>query len=173
VGAIHEADSPNHDALRFYVERIFPALAEEFDEPPVLHVVGHTAHGIDLSEFARHRYLRLHGELGDVTPLYNEARLLIAPARFAAGTPYKIYEAASYGLPCVASTLLAAQLGWGEAELLSAPADDPAAFAQAIARLYRDEVLWRTLRENAVKRIREEHRMEDFAATVAAVLRQA
>jgi hypothetical protein len=171
VGAIHEPGSPNHDALRYYAARILPALVQEFGEPPVLHVVGHTAPGIDLGEFARLKYLRLHGELADVTPLYNAARLFIAPARFAAGTPYKIYEAAAHGLPCVASSLLAGQLGWGGEDILSAPADDPVAFARAIARLYRDEGLWLRLRENALRRIGVENRMEDFAATVAAVLR--
>lgn len=171
VGAIHEPGSPNHDTLRYYAARILPALVQEFGEPPVLHVVGHTAPEIDLGEFARLKYLRLHGELADVTPLYNAARLFIAPARFAAGTPYKIYEAAAHGLPCMASSLLAWQLGWGGEDILSAPADDSVAFARAIARLYLDEGLWLRVRENALQRISVENRMEDFAATVAAVLR--
>lgn len=173
VGAIHQRGSPNHDALAFYAEEILPAFARAFGEPPLLHVAGHVAKGIDLSPFAQHKYMRMHGELDDVTPLYNAARLFIAPSRFAAGTPYKIYEAASYGLPCVATSLLAAQLGWGEAELLAEPADDPVALARAIGRLYRDEALWLSLRAAALQRIETGHRMEDFAATVAQVLAQA
>jgi O-antigen biosynthesis protein len=173
VGAMHAPGSPNHDALRFYAEKIVPALVREFGEPPVLHVVGHVTRDVDLREFAGHKHIKLHGELSDVTPLYNAARLFVAPARFAAGTPYKIYEAASCGLPCVASTLLVTQLGWGGDEILAAQLDDPAAFAQAVARLYRDEVLWLTLREGALRRIGTAHRMEDFAAAVTAVLRQA
>jgi GT2 family glycosyltransferase/glycosyltransferase involved in cell wall biosynthesis len=170
VGAMHQTGCPNYDALRFYAEQILPALAAEFDEPPLLHVVGHVAQGVDLSAFAGHKFLRLHGELTDVTPLYNTARIFVAPVRFAAGTPYKLYEAAACGLPYVATSLLAAQLGWEE-ELLSA--DHPAAFAQAIARLYRDEALWTRLRENALTRIAADHRPEDFTASVAEVLRQA
>ncbi len=173
VGAIHEAGSPNHDALRFYVARILPELVKIFGKSPVLHVVGHVARDIDLSEFSGHGFLQLHGELSDVTPLYNAARLFVAPARFAAGTPYKIYEAAAHGLPCVASALLAGQLGWGAAEILAAPADDPALFAQAIAHLYRDEALWLSLRQGALARIGAEHRMEDFNAAVAGVLGKA
>jgi GT2 family glycosyltransferase len=170
VGAIHQRGSPNHDALAFYAEEILPAYARAFGEPPVLHVVGHVAAGIDLSPFAQHKYMRLHGEMDDVTPLYDAARIFLAPSRFAAGTPYKIYEAASYGLPCVATSLLAGQLGWGEAELLTAPADDPAGLARAIARLYRDEALWLNLRVAALGRIEREHRMADFAAAVAKLL---
>jgi len=126
-----------------------------------------------LSEFVGQGFLQLHGELSDVTPLYNAARLFVAPTRFAAGTPYKIYEAASCGLPCVVSALLAGQLGWGAAEILAAPAEDPALFAQAIAHLYRDEALWLRLREGALMRIGREHRMEDFCAAVAGVLQKA
>ena len=170
VGAVHQAGSPNHDALRFYAAQILPALVREVGEPPVLHVVGHTAPGIGFGEFSGLKYMQMHGELDDVTPLYEAARLFIAPARFAAGTPYKIYEAASYGLPCVAASLLVAQLGWGSDEIMAAPADDPVAFARAIARLYRDEALWLGLREAALKRIAAAHRVEDFNATVARVL---
>ena len=167
VGAMHEPGSPNHDALTYYVEQILPAYASAFGEPPLLHVVGHCAPGVDLSAFARHKFLRLHGELDDVTPLYDEARVFIAPTRFAAGTPYKIYEAAACGLPCVVTPLLARQLGWGE-ELLAA--DDAAGFARAMARLYGDEVLWKRLREGALARIGAEHRVEDFYAAVAGFL---
>lgn len=173
VGAIHQPGSPNHDALTFYVERIFPELAKIFDEPPLLHVVGYRAPEIDLSGLARHKCLRIHGTVDDVTPLYNAARLFIAPARFAAGTPYKIYEAAAHGLPCVATTLLARQLGWGDAEIIAAPADDPAALAGNIARLYRDETLWRGLRQAALRRLDAENRGEAFATAVADILRQA
>jgi len=170
VGAVHEAGSPNHDALMFYVEQIIPELAKVFGKPPLLHVVGHIASGVDFGALARHKYVRLHGEVADVTSLYNEARLFVAPTRFAAGTPYKIYEAAAHGLPCVASTLLAGQLGWGAAEILAAPAADPALFAQAIAYLYRDEALWGCLREGALARIGAKHRVGDFYAAVAEVL---
>ena len=56
--------------------------------------------------------------------------------------------------------------------MLIAPGNDPVLFAAQIARLYHDEALWAQLRENALARIRAEHRMEDFTATVAKVLQQ-
>jgi O-antigen biosynthesis protein len=168
VGAIHQADSPNLDALRFYAEEILPELAKVFDEVPMLHVVGHVARSVDLGELGRLRQIRLHGELGDLSVLYNETRVFVAPARFAAGTPYKMYEAASYGLPCVASTLLARQLGWGEAELLAA--EGAAGFVQAIALLYGDEALWARLRAGALRRLEAENGRAAFYETVASVL---
>ncbi len=170
VGAIHQQDSPNHDSLCYYVDAILPALARIMPSPPLLHVVGHTARGVDLAAFAACPHIRLHGELDDLTALYNAARVFIAPTRFAAGTPYKIYEAAAYGLPCVVTSVLGAQLGWGESELLTAQATMPEEFAAHIARLYADEALWTKLRNNGLQRLRQEHGMAAFRATVSRIL---
>ena len=171
VAGIHQADSPNLDSLAWYLHEILPPLAALLGEAPMLHVVGYTAPGIDLSAF-RHDRIKLHGAAGELTPFYNAARVFIAPTRFAAGTPYKIYEAAACGLPCVGTELLRGQLGWGD-EMLSAPVDDAPAFARQIARLYRDEALWRALRESALARLAAENGFAAFNAKVEQVLRGA
>jgi O-antigen biosynthesis protein len=82
-----------------------------------------------------------------------------------------VYEAASFGLPVVATELLCRQLGWQDGEdLLVAPDSDPALFAQQIVQLYRDEGLWTRLREAALERLRRENSREDYAATIQSVL---
>ncbi len=169
VGAVHQADSPNLDALRWYAAEIYPALLMLMDEVPVLHVAGHVVRGVALEELANHPGIIWHGELDDLTTLYDEARLFIAPTRFAAGTPYKIYEAAGFGLPCVVTPLLAMQLGWEELPAAS----DPRGFAARIARLYGDEAQWRTLREAALARLERAHKPEDFAVRVKQILAKA
>jgi GT2 family glycosyltransferase len=175
VGAMHEQDSPNMDALLWYVREILPRLAVQCGgAPPVLDVVGYTAPGVDLAMLAGHRYVRLHGAVGDLRRFYNAARLFIAPTRYAAGTPYKLYETASFGLPCVATGLLAGQLGWQDGvEMLTAPVDDPERFAARIFELYRDAALWSQLRRNALARITAENAPAAFNATVAGLLRGA
>jgi GT2 family glycosyltransferase len=171
VGAMHQADSPNLDSLRWYMKEILPALAAEMGEAPVLHVAGHVAHGVELGGVARHPKIKLHGEVGSLTPLYGAARLFIAPTRFAAGTPYKIYEAASFGLPCVATALLAGQLGWADGvELLAAGTNDAAGFARQIARLYRSEALWRALRDSALARLETENGVTAFEMAIRGIL---
>ena len=173
VAAIHQADSPNLDSLFWYANEILPALAAEMDEPPVLDVVGYVAPDVDLSAFANHKHIRLHGPAGDLTPFYDSHRVFIAPTRFASGTPYKVYETASFGLPCVATDLLARQLGWRNGrDLLTAPVNDAAAFAAQIARLYQSETRWNTLRSNALKRLAE-NTPEAFHKSVATILREA
>jgi GT2 family glycosyltransferase len=173
VAAIHEQDSPNYDALRWYLEDILPALNAVMGSAPVLNVVGYVERRIDLSEFENHPQIRLHGAVGDLTPFYDAARLFIAPTRYAGGTPYKVYETASFGLPCVTTALLAAQLGWQSGqELLSAAVNDAKGFAAQIALAYAQEDLWRALRENALKRLRAENDAQSFTDSVAGILRK-
>ena len=169
VGAVHQQDAPNEDSLRFYRQEIHPALARLMQNPPLLNVAGHVAAGVEMPALGAG--VNLLGEVVDTTPLYEAARIFIAPTRFAAGTPYKIYEAAAMGLPCVVTTLLAEQLGWRDGEeLLAVPADEPMAFAAAIARLYHDEALWMRLREGALKRLARENSPADFARAVKNLL---
>ncbi|MDE1907661.1 MAG: glycosyltransferase, partial [Rhodospirillales bacterium] len=169
IGAIHQTGAPNEDSLRFYKHEIYPALAQLMQNPPLLNVAGHVAAVVALPALGAG--IKCLGEVADTAPLYEAARIFIAPTRFAAGTPYKIYEAAAMGLPCVVTTLLAEQLGWvhGE-ELLAVPADEPMAFAAAIARLYHDEALWMRLREGPLKRLRRDNRPADFAQAVKNLL---
>ncbi len=171
VAGIHQADSPNLDALRWYQEQIQPSLAAILGEAPMLHVVGYTAPEIDLAEFADNPRITLHGAVDDLTPFYDAARIFIAPTRFAAGTPYKLYETASFGLPCVATELLVAQLGWEQgSDILNAPVDDALAFAQQIARLYQSENLWNAIRQNTLKRIEVENTFEIFNSNIENLL---
>ncbi|MBU6425374.1 MAG: glycosyltransferase [Rhodospirillales bacterium] len=169
IGAIHQPGAPNEDSLRFYKDEIYPALAKLMQTPPVLSVTGHVAAGVELPALGAG--MKLHGEVADTRPLYETARLFIAPTRFAAGTPYKIYEAAAMGLPCVVTTLLAEQLGWrhGE-ELLAVPAEEPIAIAAAIARLYHDEALWMKLRKGALKRLGADNHPAAFTQRVKEIL---
>jgi O-antigen biosynthesis protein len=171
VTATHQADSPGLDSLRWYLEQILPALAAELGEAPVLNVVGYTAPEIDLSAFAKDKRIKLHGPVGDLMPFYNAARVFIAPTRFAAGTPYKIYEAASFGLPCVATNLLIGQLGWAEGnEIFGAAVGDAHGFARQVALLYRGEGAWSDIRANALARLEMENGVEAFNARVAEIL---
>jgi glycosyltransferase involved in cell wall biosynthesis len=82
-----------------------------------------------------------------------------------------VFEAASSGLPVVATDLLRGQLGWitGQ-EILSAGSDDPAAFAAAVLIIYRNESLWQAVREGALRRLEQENGKAGFTEAVAAVL---
>lgn len=124
-----------------------------------------------LARFARHERVTLLGPVADTRPVYESHRVFVAPARFAAGLPYKVHEAASFGVPVVATELLSDQLGWAAGrELLAAPASDPASFAEAVLTLYREEAAWNRVREAALARIAREHGARAYADALAAIL---
>jgi len=109
------------------------------------------------------------GKVDDLTPLYNQARLFVAPTRFSAGIPLKICEAAAHGIPVVTTSLSGLQLGWNhERELLLA--DDPQSFTDACIRLYNDGSLWNQLRENMIKRVGEEFSPERFSQQLRSII---
>jgi glycosyltransferase involved in cell wall biosynthesis len=171
VGAIHQQDSPNFDSLVWFVEAVLPLIEAELRWETRLTIAGFLAQGVDLSRFESHPRITLRGPLADLTPLYNAHRIFVAPTRYAAGAPYKVLEAASRGVPVVATEVLREELGWrsGE-EILAASADDPAHFAAGVVALYRDEALWRSVREGALGRLQRENGEEGFTRSVASVL---
>ena len=171
AGAIHRMDSPNYDSLCWFVDEVLPLVEKSLTWETRLTIAGYNAPGVSLERFAHHPRITLRGSMADLGPLYASHRLFVAPTRFAAGAPYKVHEAASYGLPVVATALLRNQLGWSDGqEILAADASDPAAFAALIVRLYRDETLWFGLRAAALARLAAENDPERYPALLAAVL---
>jgi hypothetical protein len=85
----------------------------------------------------------------------------VAPTRFAAGIPHKIHEAASRGVPTVATDLLTSQLGWShEEELLSAGnAED---FIFQCDRLLNEKDLWIDVQTKALAAVKRDCCADDF-----------
>ena len=171
VGAMHQQDSPNYDSLCWFVDAVLPLIEAELQWETRLSVVGYTAPEVVLERFREQSRVTLRGALAETEQLYDSHRLFVAPTRIAAGAPYKVHEAASFGLPVVATDLLARHLGWEDGrDLLAAPATDPALFAHQVVRLYRDPALWQSLRDAALERLRRENDATGYAAAIESVL---
>lgn len=171
VGAIRETDSPNYDALCWFADEVLPRVEAALGWETRLTVAGDLGDDVSLERFRNNQRITLRGMVPDLAPLYDSHRLFVAPTRYAAGIPYKLYEAASFGLPIVATELLCRQMGWENGrEIVAAGNADPARFAEAIVALYRDQGRWQTLRDNALQRLRTENSVEAYAETVRAVL---
>jgi glycosyltransferase involved in cell wall biosynthesis len=158
VGAIHEEISPNGDSLVWFLEEIFPRIRAELRETRF------TIAGINRSERIRRlagEQVTITGHVEDLGPLYNQARVFVAPTRYAAGIPHKVHEAAARGLPVVATPLLAEQLGWESGSSLLA-AGDAEAFAKHCIELHSDGALWSRLRERGLNNISRECSVKVF-----------
>jgi glycosyltransferase involved in cell wall biosynthesis len=125
-----------------------------------------------MSVFGRARRVRLRGPVDALVQVYNNHRIFVAPTRYAGGIPFKLHEAASYGLPIVASTLLCQQVGWrGDVELLAASVTDPHEFATQIVKLYTDETLWNQMRQGALARLAVENSPQFYRERLAGILK--
>lgn len=155
IGNMDYNGSPNVDSIVWFVNEVLPLLQDRL--PGIsLKLVG-TNESTEIQKLGKNRQIGLLGRQDSLKPYYSSARIFIAPTRFAGGVPYKIHEAASYGVPVVASELLCEQLGWeGDVELLTAGVQNPAYFADQCIRLYTDENLWKSIRDAALKRVESE-----------------
>jgi O-antigen biosynthesis protein len=155
----------------WFIDEVLPLIEQSLRWETRLTVAGYSAPGITLDRFGRHPRVTLRGAVADLTQLYDSHRVFVAPARFAAGIPYKVHEAAAFGLPVVATTLLARQLGWWDAVCMAA-ADrmDPAGFAARVVALYRDPALWSRMREAALARVTAELSPVDFTSRIEDLL---
>ncbi len=167
VGAIHEECSPNGDSVIWFLEEVFPKIKSQLGENVPLTIAG-------VNKSARVRELagesvRITGHVQDLTGLYDEARVFIAPTRYAAGIPHKVHEAAARGLPVVGTPLLASQLGWRDHDPFLI-AGDAETFAKRCIELHEDEALWHGLREAALRRVEKECSKKTFEQGVKEVL---
>ncbi len=150
VGAIYEDTSPNGDSVLWFLDHVLPQVRQALGSG-----IRFTIAGIDRSDRIRSRAfegVRVLGTVEDLTSLYANHRVFVAPTRFGAGLPHKVHEAAAHGLPVVATTLLAAQLDWQDRIHLSV-ADEAHTFARRVIELYEEPVFWESIRLSALEKV--------------------
>lgn len=158
VGALDGDDTPNVDSLAWFVKEIMPKIDRMIGATWTLHVAG-SNRSAKARSLAGPR-VKLLGMVDDLSDVYANARVFVAPTRYAAGIPMKVHEAAAAGVPSVVTPLLAKQLNWvqGKDLIVGATADE---FADGCAKLYTDQGLWERVREAALVSVRTDC---DYAA---------
>jgi glycosyltransferase involved in cell wall biosynthesis len=111
VGALVADDTPNVDSLVWFANEVLPKVNLSLEQPLTLQVVGKVESGTVQTLVSEH--IHLLGRVENLDEIYDQSRIFIAPTRYAAGIPHKVHEAAAHGLPCVATELIARQLGLG------------------------------------------------------------
>jgi O-antigen biosynthesis protein len=158
VGAFGQ-ESPNEDAVWFFCRDVLPVLrATGRCQAPIV-IAGA---GIPESvKSAADSTVRWQSDVADLTPVYDDARVFVAPTRYAAGISLKVVEAAARGVPVVGTPLVARQLGW-EAGRDLLVGESPDEFARAITSLYSDPVRWMAVRDAALARVAQEYSLDAF-----------
>jgi len=157
---------PNVDAVRWFLEGVFPRIRERL--PAVrFHCIGGDVPEI-IAGWAQAPGVTIHGHVPDITPYMDGCRIAVAPLRFGAGVKGKVNLSMAHGQPVVATPCAAEgmHLRDGVDVLL---ADDAAGFADAVVRLYGDAALWSRLSDNGLANVATHFSLDAARATVRRV----
>lgn len=160
------AHPPNADGLRWFMAEILPTLSlmhpglrvDVVGRDPMPDLVAAAPAGVVY-----------HGWVEDLTPLYANARVVIAPLRFGAGVKGKVAEAMAHGVPVVMTTVGAEGMAIeaGETALV---ADEPGSFAESVSSVMRDDAVWDRLSRNGQRHVDDTFGRARFTAELAELL---
>jgi O-antigen biosynthesis protein len=130
---------PNSDAVTWFVAKIWPQIRSQI--PECRFRIAGSYMGDDVLALAKAPGVEVLGFVPDLTPLFDSARVFIAPLRYGAGSKGKVGQSLAHGLPVVTTSIGAEGMNLldGEHALI---ADDPEMIARQVVRLLRDDVLW-------------------------------
>ncbi|MFG0319034.1 MAG: TIGR03087 family PEP-CTERM/XrtA system glycosyltransferase [Planctomycetota bacterium JB042] len=126
----------NVDAIVWFADECLPRIRERRPETG-LSIVGSNPTR-EVRALGERPGVTVTGRVEEVPPYLRAARVAVAPLRVARGIQNKVLEAMACGTPVVAT---GAALGGIGAPPAVARADDPAAFADAVAALLADEAV--------------------------------
>jgi len=156
---------PNVDAVEWFVAKVLPLVHRQVPGT-VFHVVGSKAP--DALRRLAGPTVSIEGHVPEAARFFESSRVFVSPLRYGAGMKGKIGHAMSHGLPLVTTSMGAEgmRLVDGENALI---ADDAGAFAAAVVRLYRDELLWSKIARSSVRHVQQNFSEEVVRAKLAAI----
>lgn len=157
---------PNVDAVRWFVEAVFPSIRARLPDV-IFHCIGsHTPPEIEA--LAAHPGVRVHGHVADLDPFMDGCRVALAPLRYGAGVKGKVNLSMAHGQPVVATACAVEGMHLRDGDDVLV-ADDPQAYADAVVRLYTDEALWSRLAGNGLDSVAAHFSLDAARATVREV----
>ncbi len=157
---------PNVDAVRWFAQQVFPAIRARLPDV-AFHCIGSDPPP-DIQALATLPGVIVHGHVADIDPYMHGGRIAIAPLRYGAGVKGKVNLSMAHGQPVVATACAVEGMHLRDGEDVLV-ADDPQAFADAVVRLYEDEILWNTLARNGLDSVARNFSLEAARETVRKV----
>lgn len=143
------------EGLRWYIDNVHPFLCKRV-KGYSFHLAGSGA-GKGLGEYlAGLENVRYYGYVEDIRKFYEKCELMVVPSMSGSGIRVKILEAFSMGVPVVATGKAVRGLKVVNGVHLLYD-DDPARFADNVAKLLGDRNLRETLSRNAYDYLKEVH----------------
>jgi GT2 family glycosyltransferase/glycosyltransferase involved in cell wall biosynthesis len=144
--------SPNLDAIRWFLEDVYPRVIEKLPET-CFNIVGSYIPE-EILKLDDGKSISVKGFCKDLSEVFSQSSLLVAPIRYGAGFKGKIAMAMSYGLPVVATSLGAEGMGLVSGKHLLV-ADTAQEFADAVLRLLTDESFNHLIAQNSLDYARD------------------
>ncbi|BCT91608.1 glycosyl transferase family protein [Lysobacter helvus] len=141
---------PNVDAVRWFVESVFPRVRARLPDVRFHCIGGHVPDEIRVLDAIDG--VHVHGHLPDIDPYMDGARIALAPLRYGAGVKGKVNLSMAHGQPVVATSCAVEGMHLRDGDDVLV-ADAPEAFAEAIVRLHEDEALWERLRDAGLRNV--------------------
>ena len=149
---------PNIDGIKFFVKDIWPRIRGKLKDAKLI-ILGSYPTDEVLALGSADSRIEVVGFVEDLDPYFNTCRVSIAPLRFGAGIKGKIGTSASYGVPCVATTVAVEGMGMRDTlEVLVA--DEPEEFSEKLVSLYSDEELWNQISSGSLDFVQRKYSYE-------------
>ena len=158
---------PNVDAVRWFVDEVFPLVRARLPQVRFHCIGGHVPAAI--AELARRDGVLVYGHLPEIDGYMDGARVALAPLRYGAGVKGKVNLSMAHGQPVVATACAVEGMHLRDGiDVLVA--DDAEAFADAVVRAYTDEALWQRLATNGRDNVARHFSLDAGRAVVQRIL---
>ncbi len=158
--------APNVDSVLYFATEIFP-LVQSRVPGAEFQIIG-SQPPTQILALASDR-VKVLGFVPDVKPVFDRARLSVAPIRFGAGVKGKVNQSMALGVPAVVTSIAAEGMHLVH-EHNAMIADDPHSFADAVARVWNSRELWERLSAGGVRNLRDHFSVEAAARPIDAML---
>jgi glycosyltransferase involved in cell wall biosynthesis len=145
---------PNIDAVEWFVEEIYPEIAQQCPSA-TLTIVGRRPPRSVVALAEEDATIQVTGTVPDVRPYLAEGSVCVVPLRAGGGTRIKIFEAMAAGLPVVSTSIGAEGLPLEDGTHCYL-ADEPKPFADRVVQLLKETEAARQMAETAAKLVRDE-----------------
>lgn len=160
--------APNIDAVIYFVSEVLPIIQEKC----IVKFIIAGQRPIDKVKMLDNgKTIFVTGFIQDLTSVYNDASVVVAPLRFGAGTQNKVLEAMAMGIPVVCSNIGFQGLGIenGEGAFMKTNATE---FAQQVIELLNSEDLRRKTGEAGIQVIQSKFSWENIANQLEFIFKQ-
>lgn len=148
--------TPNVDAVTYFAQNIWPMVHKVL--PDVRFIIAGSNMPASFWNLNGNNIVPI-GYIEDLSNLFDNIRLSVAPLRYGAGIKGKIVSSLSFGVPCIATPIAAEGMGLEHGkEILIA--DTEIKFAEYVIKAYQDRELWYLLSNNGIKAVREKYSIE-------------